>query len=596
MSEDHKVSPLKLTLWGVVAFSVMGLILFANALENPFHYDDLHSIQYNPHIRTLKNIPIFFTDTQTFSSDGQGTMFRPLLLVSYAFNYYLDGQNVVGYRLVNLGLHIACAVLLSVILVRLQIPQRMAWGLGTLFLLHPVHGEPVNYISSRSDLLVSFACLGVFYFGLDASQRYWRIYSAFGGALLVKSIAIVLPPIMAIYYWGKNTRMSIWRRPFPMLGGMTLAYIGILYSNNFLASSLAKAPRSLDVQLLTQVKAYIYYLWLFSMPVKLSVELSFLSSSELLSGPVLAAGAFLASLLFLSIKGYKDLRGFGFLWYVVALAPTALVPLNIFVSQSRLYLASAGLFLVLAGMLWQMPKIRRQRLGIWAGLLGVVFAFSVVRQNQVWATPLTLWQDAVAKGPGMFRAQMNLALAYAKEGDDTKALHHLDIALKIKPDYADAWAERGNILNNIGDLDAAFKAYSKALEYRPDMAGVYYNRGNLYLRTGRLLDAEKQYRLALERNSNFAKVYNNWGQLDELQGEAEKAFNRYQQALEIDPDMAEAWFNLAVLAEQKGKRQLALEGYEKTYSLLLKEPDFSRNEMFRQFAQRALEAQKRLGQ
>ena len=63
-------------------FFVVGLGLFAPALDYPFHYDDRHSIEYNKHLRSLGNIPAFFTDPGTFSSERVGTMFRPLLLGS----------------------------------------------------------------------------------------------------------------------------------------------------------------------------------------------------------------------------------------------------------------------------------------------------------------------------------------------------------------------------------------------------------------------------------------------------------------------------------------------------------------------------------
>jgi tetratricopeptide (TPR) repeat protein len=591
--EKMETAP-KATLWGISLLSILGVVIFANALENPFHYDDLHSIRYNPHIRKLENIPLFFTDTQTFSSQERGTMFRPLLLVSYALNYAVDGQRVWGYRLVNLALHIGCAVWVSLILIRFNLRRLLAWGLGALFLLHPVHGEPVNYISSRSDLLVSFACLALVWLALDTRRRVLGVYGVFIAALLVKSVAIVMPVIIGFYYVSRNGLQGLWRRPLPVLGGIGVAYIGVLYAHRFLASSMAKAPRGLEVQMLTQIKGYVYYLWLFCMPVNLSIEPSFSASHQILSGPVLAAGALLASLLFWALKAYGDLRGFGFLWFVVALMPASLVPLNILVSQRRIYLASAGLFLVLAGVVWQASGHKARQLSVWAGLVGLVFAISVVGQNRVWASPLTLWQDAVAKGPGMFRSQMNLALAYVKQGDHAKALHHLDIALRIKPDYADAWAERGNILNDTGRQDAALEAYSKALQYRPDMAGVYYNLGRIYQRFERLAEAEQQYGLALEYNPRFAKTHNNLGQLYESQGKMDKAFKSYQQALKIDPDMPQAWFNLAALAEAQGKQILALEGYTKAYQLLVDDPEFARNETYRQFAQRALDGQGRL--
>ena len=85
----------------VLIFSLIGVGLFANALNNPFHFDDRHSIEYNRHLRSLANIPQFFTDPGTFSSERRGTMFRPLLLSSYAFNYALHGDSMKTARLLG---------------------------------------------------------------------------------------------------------------------------------------------------------------------------------------------------------------------------------------------------------------------------------------------------------------------------------------------------------------------------------------------------------------------------------------------------------------------------------------------------------------
>ncbi|MBM3458045.1 MAG: hypothetical protein FJX77_05885, partial [Armatimonadetes bacterium] len=80
---------LRAALWNLVrarplaAFGLLaGLLVFAlylGALSHPFQYDDRHSIQFNPHLRSLDKIPAYFTDLHTFSSDSRGTMFRPLV-------------------------------------------------------------------------------------------------------------------------------------------------------------------------------------------------------------------------------------------------------------------------------------------------------------------------------------------------------------------------------------------------------------------------------------------------------------------------------------------------------------------------------------
>ena len=83
---------------------------YANSLGNGFRYDDTHSILQNQSVRSLANIPLYFLDSGTFSSEPAMVMYRPLLLVSYAVNYALEPSTGVGYLLVNAILHALCAV------------------------------------------------------------------------------------------------------------------------------------------------------------------------------------------------------------------------------------------------------------------------------------------------------------------------------------------------------------------------------------------------------------------------------------------------------------------------------------------------------
>ena len=50
-------------------------------------------------------------------------------------------------------------------------------------------------------------------------------------------------------------------------------------------------------------------------------------------------------------------------------------------------------------------------------------------------------------------------------------------AITLKPDYAEAYNNRGNLAKDAGDLEAAVADFDKALSLRPDYAGAFYNRG-----------------------------------------------------------------------------------------------------------------------
>lgn len=565
---------------------LLGALLYGGTLSYPFHYDDRHSIQYNPHLRSLANVPAFFTDLHTFSSDSRGTMFRPLVLLSYALNYAVGGQGVVGYRLVNLGLHLLTAALLFAWL-RQRAGEGPAWAAGLLFLVHPTHAELVNYLSSRSDLMVS--CWYLAGLLLLARHRWGPGGAAFAGGLLSKEVAITLP-LLAVLQQGWQRARLAWR-PFLALGGIGAAYLALISLNRFLPGSLAKAPRAWGEQVLTQIKGYVYYLWLWVMPAHLSVEHQFFVSSGL-DAAVLSAGLLLGSLSWLAWRGRRQLPALGWAWFALALAPASLVPLNILVSERRMYLASAGLCLLLA---WCWPQLgpRRRR---WAGA-GLVLVLSALclGRNPVWATEVALWEDAVAKGPAMFRARANLGLAYKHAGRDEEALQQIRQALALKPDYADAWVEVGNLLSDRGEVREAAAAYTRSLQYNPSLEGAHYNLGNLDQGRGDWQGAVAHYREALRLNPTFAEARNNLGQAYEALGRPEEALAEYRQALDLDPGLAQAWYNLALALEKRGGGEEAARAYRRCRELLLADPDYGQNPQYQDFAGRALEAAQRLG-
>ncbi len=576
---------------------IMGCTLYASALNNPFHFDDLHSIQYNPHIRSLTNIPTFFVDLHTFSSERSGTMFRPLLLCSYVLNYALHGEWVVGYRLVNLGLHIACAWALwrLVRLWRGSLP--MAYVVGGLLLFHPLAAEPVNYISSRSDILSAFfVLLALLAVGTNRRDGMWNILASYTGALLVKSVSIVLLPLSALGMegtWGQRLRAE--GRLFVALGVVSMGYIGILVANRFLADSLSKAPRALDVQVWTQIKAWVYALWLAIAPFHLSVDHVFAEAHGVTDGVVLSAGLFLVSLLSVALYAYRHWLGRGLLWWGIALAPYGLVPLNIVVSERRIYLASMGLLIVFGWALGDLLQRRRQISRVVFAIEAVCCSLIVTQRNAVWASDISLWEDALRPGSVQPRVQVNLALAYGRADKWDASRAQLESALEISPDFADAWVELGNIELNMGRVEQAQRAYERAVEYQPWLAGAHYNLGNIILGRGDAAGALQRYERALELNPNFAMAHNNGGQAREALGDVEGALSGYRNALSIDSHQPQAGCNLAHVLERRGERSEAGRAYRTAYELLISSEDYLENPQYQAYAKRAQEGARRLG-
>src|SRR5205807_3373123 len=74
----------------ILALVLAVLAAYANHFENGFHFDDGHTIVQNPYIRSLRNIPRFFTGAAPFSSDPGNNIYRPIVSTSLAIDYWLS--------------------------------------------------------------------------------------------------------------------------------------------------------------------------------------------------------------------------------------------------------------------------------------------------------------------------------------------------------------------------------------------------------------------------------------------------------------------------------------------------------------------------
>jgi hypothetical protein len=157
---------------------------------------------------------------------GATQQYYPLTHSAFWVEHRVWGDATLPYHLVNIGLHVLSALLLLVILRRLQMPG--AELAVALFALHPVQVQSVAWISELKNTLsgVLFLLSSLIYLRFDAHRRA-RDYAAslgiFVASLLAKSVTAVLPGVLLVVLWWRRGRLE-WRRdvaptlPFFALG------------------------------------------------------------------------------------------------------------------------------------------------------------------------------------------------------------------------------------------------------------------------------------------------------------------------------------------------------------------------------------------
>ena len=545
-------------------------LLYAPSLGGTFHYDDHHSIVQNPHIRSLGNIPAFFVEPDLFSADPEKSMYRPLLLVSYALNYALGEYDGLVYHLTNVLIHGLCCVLVALLAEGLVGIVRAGWVAGVIFAVHPLAGEPIHYISSRSESLAGLfyllvlACGG----GFVRGGRGVAV-AAYGAALLVKSIAFGAPMVLLLFDYIRDRLSSV--RSYLPFAGVAVLYLGIIYQNRFVGDSLAAPVRDMAVQLYTQAKAPAYYLYLAFVPVKLNVQHQFFESQSVGEPAVWLGLLLILSLIFLMWRGRKTLPASMLLWALVVLVPTFLMPLNMLVNERRLYVPLAAFAIALAWG-WQ------RRPAAWSlGVVALVMLGGLSAQRTaVWADELTLWRDAAQKAPYMHAVQNNLGKALQEAGNTDEAIKAYKLAVQIDPRHGDAYNNlatiyhlQGERMRGYGDVaggDAALRRavdwYIRALKAYPTYEEIHQNAAAAYALLGDVQAALAHYERALELNGARGEIWNNYGQLLYEQGALARAEAAFLRTVQLMPDRPEAHNNLGNVYADMGDWQRSIAAYE----------------------------------
>jgi tetratricopeptide (TPR) repeat protein len=81
--------------------------------------------------------------------------------------------------------------------------------------------------------------------------------------------------------------------------------------------------------------------------------------------------------------------------------------------------------------------------------------------------------------------------------DVDEQLRFFSEAIRLKPDYAKAFYNRGIARSDKGDVDGALQDYSEAIRLQPDYASAFYNRGIARIEKGDVEGAQQDYNEAI---------------------------------------------------------------------------------------------------
>ena len=181
------------------------------------------------------------------------------------------------------------------------------------------------------------------------------------------------------------------------------------------------------------------------------------------------------------------------------------------------------------------------------------------------------YTKAIVLKPDYAEAYNNRGFAWHSLGLYERAIEDYNKAIELKPDNAVIYRNRGDAWDDLGHHERAIKDYDMAIELKPDDDIAYNNRGYAWNGLGKYERAIEDCNKAIELKSDDAPPYRHRGNAFKALEQYDKAIEDFNSAIKLDPDYAEAYSDRADVYEKLGEKELAKADLAKAAELEAKE-------------------------
>ncbi len=567
---------------------LMVLIAYSNTFRAEWHMDDHPNILNNPAIQmTAMRLDAIKGAIGVDEARGNNLP-RPVTNLTFALNWYAHGTNVVGYHLVNLGIHLLNAWVCYLIIIGLSqspvVPASdhrqgtvIALVAALLWALNPIQTQAVTYVVQRYTSLTTFFYLSALYGYIrgrlsDRTRHmaaWWGL--AVGSYLLAmgaKENAAIWPAAVIlvefVFFRDKHGRLSPHFQKILLAAAIlsTLFVGGLLAVFNIdiinaIIHGFDGRPFTLAERLMTQPRVLLFYLSqiFYPIPQRLSLEHDFAVSSDWLHPwttlpAMLTVGLLVIGALLVVRK--RPLTSFAILFFFLNhVVESSILPLEM-VFEHRNYLPSLFLFWPLTAWVfrWQAKlsshgRAAGQMLPILAGGVVIVFAAGTFTRNLDWQTERRLWLDTYRKAPQSARAAVNLANDLARSGHSAQAAALFEKAIHLYSPAKNqfkviARSNLATLYSQTGRRDAAVDQLEAVLRLVPQNRPARYQLANFYTEMGKFSKAMTQVDWLLERHPDAPRFLNLKAFLLIKDERAEAALDAIRRSLAIKPGQRDA--------------------------------------------------------
>ena len=563
---------------GAAALVLLGVLAYANSLGGVFIIDDFYTIVDNPDIREPLSTSL------VRSSWGESAVLgRPVVALTFAINYSLHGLDVRGYHVGNIAVHLLCALVLFALIRRISHSLVFAFVCASLWMLHPLNSEVINYISQRTESMMALFYLLTIYASIRAhtAPRAWPwmlaalATSALGVWSKQSMVTIVLAVLLVDYTLFYDSLKAALRSRWRFYLGVTAASLGVGLITTYLsptsrAVGFGSGP-SPWIYLLNQSVIITRYIRLAIWPSDLVTEYGYPVSYSLLD--VLPSMIFVGGLFVLAVVALRYRRKLGLvgLWFFLTLGVTSSVaPIATEVgAERRMYLPLIALVVLGVAPFAQLSRhlTRHGRLParavtagcvvLWAATAAALGATTVAR-NREYSSGLLLASVTFERWPNAYTRHW-LAEELLIAGRREEAIAQLREANRGD---ARAHFTLGRVLFQDGHLAEAREQLQTFVRLEPERVEAVDARammGRALLAEGRLDEAAEQFRMVLQMQSSFFDAHLGLAEVLDAQQRYGEAATRYRAYFTAGGTNAGAWLPFGIALARAGRADEAIQ-------------------------------------
>ncbi len=500
---------------------MFGLLVFSNSLNNKFMMDDFLFLG-NPVLSTTKFLssqwnPYGEQALGVIDQQGLVSYYRPMAHIVLDLCYGVFKNNFWQYHLLNLFLFVFAASLVYLLISKISGNNDLAFWASLFYLIHPINGIVVNYISAVVFALqVIFMLATILLLWESLENKNNRIFYYLSLLFSFLSLFWNESGIMIPFYVSAVI-LLLKDEPFKKKAICLLPYFLIVFSylifrfffisiNELIFEKTSFFNMTGWEHWATFFKLMMWYIIQICYPIGVVMQWVTPVLREHIIWINMSACLLLLSFYLLYFRFVKEkVCQLALVWIFIGFSPVywgafRMPNVGALIEPHWFIFSSIGFFILISHVLLRMIG----RMKIFGIVLSVVVVLSwgtgSYAYNQLWANQKTyalFWSRQV---PNFKLSYFYLADAYQQEGSIKEARQYYRLALTGYTSDLDIYHNLGMLEEKEGHLKEAELNFRKALNINPFSAGTYDGLGELYLKQGQWDKAENYFLKALVFN------------------------------------------------------------------------------------------------